>query len=69
MPMLTKFRPPNAIGEKLAEWIVSRRVRITTVVFSLLIAEGIVNGIQPHDPANVNDYVSLLGVALVALGL
>ena len=59
----------SAIWEKLADWLVLRRVRITTVVFSLLIAEDILNGIKPHNPANVNDIASLAGIAFIAIGL
>ena len=69
MPMLTESTTPTGVWDKLADWIVSRRVRITTAVFSLLIAEDIFTGIKPHNPANVEDVTSLVGVAFIAVGL
>lgn len=69
MPTLTDSTVLIAAWQKLAAWIASHRVRITTVVFSLLIAGDILRGIKPRNPANLEDITSFAGMTFVVCGL
>jgi protein-S-isoprenylcysteine O-methyltransferase Ste14 len=53
----------------LLQLLVKWRVRISLVVFLLLIAEDLITGIKPHDLMNLRDFKSVLGIVLVLAGL
>jgi protein-S-isoprenylcysteine O-methyltransferase Ste14 len=55
--------------QKIVSWTVERRVNITSAVFILLAGENILRGLHPHNLANLRDVKSILGLALVVLGL
>jgi protein-S-isoprenylcysteine O-methyltransferase Ste14 len=55
--------------QTIVNWTVERRVNITSALFLILAAENILLGLKPHDLTNYRDVKSVLGVALVALGL
>jgi len=69
MPTLTEAMSLIVAWQKVAEWIVSHRVRITTVVFSLLIVVDILTGIKPHNPTNIDNIASLAGMTFIVVGL
>jgi protein-S-isoprenylcysteine O-methyltransferase Ste14 len=48
---------------------VRRRVRITVIVFVILMAEDVLAGVRPHSLANLRDPESDLGIILILLGL
>lgn len=55
--------------ERIIAWVVKRRVPITTMVFVALIAEDVINGFKPHNLANIQDEVTIVGLGLVLFGL
>lgn len=56
-------------GQRALQLLVRWRVRISVVVFLLLILEDVIVGIKPHDLTNYHDFKSLLGLVLVLAGL
>ena len=63
---------PNAIAKLLAAatyFIISRRIFLSFVVFTLLIADDVWRGVRPHDVVNIYDPVSVGGGLLVVIGL
>ena len=59
----------QTLWQSFAQFIVRRRVRISLVVFVALILEDVLEGIKPHDLANVYDAKSMLGLGLILAGL
>lgn len=59
----------ESFAERISGWIVKRRVPITTTVFVALIAEDVINGFKPHNLANIQDEVTIVGLGLVLFGL
>lgn len=55
--------------QALLQLLVRWRVRISVIVFLLLISEDVVTGIKPHDLMNYHDFKSVLGLSLVLGGL
>jgi protein-S-isoprenylcysteine O-methyltransferase Ste14 len=55
----------QAVLQLLVRW----RVRISVVVFLLLISEDVLSGVRPHDLMNYQDFKSVLGLTLVLAGL
>lgn len=55
----------QAALQLLVRW----RVRISVVVFLLLISEDVLSGVRPHDLMNYRDFKSVLGLVLVLAGL
>jgi len=55
--------------DKLVDWLVRYRVRITVVVFVILLTEDVLVGVKPHDLTNFRDAKTVLGCLLVAAGL
>jgi protein-S-isoprenylcysteine O-methyltransferase Ste14 len=50
-------------------YLVHRRVRISLIVFVVLIAEDVLAKVRPHDLTNLRDMKSVLGLSLVLGGL
>jgi protein-S-isoprenylcysteine O-methyltransferase Ste14 len=50
-------------------YVVDRRVRISLILFIVLIAEDLLESGKPHDLTNLRDIDSVLGVSLVLVGL
>lgn len=63
--------PPLASNrwQAIAAYLVQRRVRLTVLVFVALMLEDVVIGVRPHSLLNFRDPESMVGFALVALGL
>jgi protein-S-isoprenylcysteine O-methyltransferase Ste14 len=57
------------IWSRVAAYLVRRRVRITVIVFVLLMAEDVLTGVRPHSLINYRDPESDFGLVLIALGL
>ena len=55
--------------QKLSAFLVRRRVRISVIVFLILILEDVLVGIKPHDIANFRDTESVVGLWLVVAGV
>lgn len=55
--------------EKTVDLLVRWRVRITAIVFIVLLAEDVVVGVKPHDLTNFRDMKSVVGFGLVMMGL
>lgn len=55
--------------QRLGEFFLNRRVRITAVVFVLLVAEDVLEGLRPHGLENWTDWKAMAGLALVLSGL
>lgn len=61
---------PNAsLWDKFIAMLLHRRVRITAIVFFVLLAEDVFNRTDPHSLANLTNYKVLLGLGLVLSGL
>src|SRR5215213_5268758 len=60
---------PDGPWQKLAAYLVYRRVRITVAVFFALMIEDVVSGIEPHSIFNYRDPEALLGCGLIFAGL
>ena len=69
VPISAEPAAENSNWRKFANWLVRRRIRISVVVFLILIAEDVLERIRPHDLLNVHDVKSMLGIALVVTGL
>ena len=76
MTSLTAFEnasPAIASSENrwqaIAAWLVKRRVRLTVFVFVALMAEDVLIGVRPHDLFDGRDIESVVGIALIAVGL
>ena len=73
MPSLIAFGYALISGvarwDRLAEYLVRRRIRITVIVFAVLMIEDVIVGIHPHDLTNVRDPESILAIALISSGL
>lgn len=55
--------------EKFLRMLMHRRVRITGIIFVLLIAEDVWSRVDPHDLTNFRDLHTLVGLSLVFAGL
>ncbi len=55
--------------QKFLAFLLHRRVRITVILFALLMLEDVWNRVDPHNLANLTDYKVLLGLGLVFGGL
>lgn len=65
------FSSPERKGlwNRIADYLVHRRVRITVIVFVVLMVQDVLTGVKPHDIFDARDPETLLGCALVFLGL
>lgn len=61
--------PQETVWQKLHSFLLHRRVRITAVVFFVLLAEDVFEGHDPRNLINLGDYRVLLGLGLVFSGL
>jgi protein-S-isoprenylcysteine O-methyltransferase Ste14 len=57
------------VWRKVLRFCLHRRVRITAILFVLLIIEDVSERIVPHNLANFYDYKVLLGLSLIVFGL
>jgi protein-S-isoprenylcysteine O-methyltransferase Ste14 len=57
------------VWRRIFDFLTRWRIRITVVVFVLLVAEDVIEGVVPHDLLNFRDVKTLLGLGLVAAGL
>jgi protein-S-isoprenylcysteine O-methyltransferase Ste14 len=55
--------------EKFLAFLLRRRVRITVILFALLLIEDVWDKTDPHDLANLSDFKVVLGLGLVFVGL
>lgn len=55
--------------KNFTNYLVQRRVRISLVVFFVLIAEDVLDATKPHDLTNLRDLKSVLGLGLILAGL
>lgn len=62
-------RPAKPQWEKMVGLLVRWRVRITAIVFTLLILEDVLEGVKPHDVINFHDVKTVVGCALIMAGL
>ncbi len=78
--MSTTATPATPIGPAVPEsaetlwtrtvrYVVQRRVRISLIVFVVLISEDVLESTRPHDLTNLRDLMSVLGLGLVLGGL
>jgi protein-S-isoprenylcysteine O-methyltransferase Ste14 len=61
--------PGSNLWKKFLEFVVHRRVRLTAILFVLLLVEDVWNHTDPHNLTNLTDYKVLLGLGLVLSGL
>lgn len=59
----------TSAGQKLVNFLVRRRVRISVIVFLILILEDVLIGIRPHDVFSIGDAYSMIGLGLFLAGL
>jgi protein-S-isoprenylcysteine O-methyltransferase Ste14 len=57
------------LWKKFLAFVVRRRVRLTVILFVLLLIEDVWNDTIPHNLTNLSDYKVLLGLGLVFSGL
>jgi protein-S-isoprenylcysteine O-methyltransferase Ste14 len=55
--------------DALVQFLVRRRILLSAILFAVLVVKHLANGTKPHDLADLGDPYSVLGVALVAIGL
>lgn len=55
--------------QRVAGFLSENRVRISVILFALLVAEDVITGVNPHDPFNARDPKALAGLTLVFAGL
>lgn len=55
--------------QKFLAFLVHRRVRLTAILFVLLLLEDVWDRVDPHNLANLTDYKVLLGLGLVFCGV
>jgi protein-S-isoprenylcysteine O-methyltransferase Ste14 len=61
--------PGFNLGRKVLDFLVRRRVRLTVILFVLLLVEDVWDHTNPHNLTNLADYKVLLGLGLVFSGL
>lgn len=61
--------PVLVLWQKFLAFVIHRRVRITAIMFVLLLIEDVWNKTDPHNLTNLTDYKVLLGLGLVFSGL
>lgn len=61
--------PVMLLWQKFLAFVIHRRVRITAIMFVLLLIEDVWNRTDPHNLTNLTDYKVLLGLGLVFSGL
>ncbi len=61
--------PAATFWRKTLAYLMHRRIRISVVLFVLLVLEDVWNRVDPHNLANLRDYKVLLGLGLVLGGL
>jgi protein-S-isoprenylcysteine O-methyltransferase Ste14 len=65
----TTSRHPQSIWQKIAAWLVERRVRISATVFVALIVEDLLVGLKPHGIFAYRDPIAVIGCLLIFAGL
>jgi protein-S-isoprenylcysteine O-methyltransferase Ste14 len=61
--------PGLTLWRKFLDFVVRRRVRLTAILFALLLIEDVWDRTAPHNLTNLTDYKVLLGLGLVFSGL
>jgi protein-S-isoprenylcysteine O-methyltransferase Ste14 len=61
--------PGSNLWNKFLAYVIHRRVRLTALLFVLLLAEDVWDKTDPHNLTNLTDYKVLLGLGLVLGGL
>ena len=59
----------STLWQKCRAFLLRYRIRISLVVFVLLIAEDYLDGVRPHNLLHIGDWKSSLGIGLVVAGL
>ncbi len=67
----TSHQPDAGEGpwQKIAAWLVYRRVRLTLAVFAILLVEDVLIGVKPHGIFAYRDPEAVLGCMLIFAGL
>jgi protein-S-isoprenylcysteine O-methyltransferase Ste14 len=60
---------PESTWQKIAAWLVERRVRISVTVFVALIVDDLLVGIEPHGIFAYRDPIAVVGCLLIFTGL
>jgi protein-S-isoprenylcysteine O-methyltransferase Ste14 len=68
-PAIAQNLPVQTFWQKTLAFLVHRRVRITAILFVLLMVEDVWNRVDPHNLTNFTDYKVLLGLGLVFCGV
>ncbi len=69
VPTMPESTAAATVWQKLVAWTVERRIRISLIVFLLLIAEDVIDGIKPHALSNIHDAKSMAGLGLILAGV
>jgi protein-S-isoprenylcysteine O-methyltransferase Ste14 len=59
----------ESLGQKILAFFLKRRVRLTAILFVVLLAEDMWERVVPRNLENLSDFKVLLGLALVLTGL
>jgi protein-S-isoprenylcysteine O-methyltransferase Ste14 len=59
----------SALWQKCRAFLLRYRIRISLIVFFVLIAEDFLEGVKPHSLMNIGDWKSQLGVGAIVAGL
>jgi protein-S-isoprenylcysteine O-methyltransferase Ste14 len=73
IPVAAAFDPvvnlERSWASRIGGFLSDQRVRISVILFALLVAEDVITGVNPHDPLNSRDPKAVVGVLLVFMGL
>jgi protein-S-isoprenylcysteine O-methyltransferase Ste14 len=68
-PVAPSSDSARTLWQRFLAFLIRYRVRISLIVFIVLIASDVLEGIKPHNLANPGDFKSVLGLALILGGL
>jgi len=57
------------LTSRIVDFVVRRRIAISLVVFTVLIAEDLLSGVRPHELLNLREHHARWGIGLVTAGL
>jgi protein-S-isoprenylcysteine O-methyltransferase Ste14 len=67
--LAVKPRAAHRLIDPLVEFLVRRRILLSAILFVLIVAKNLLQGLKPHDLANLADPYVATGLGLVAAGL
>lgn len=59
----------STVCQKTLDFLLRRRVRITAILFALLILEDVLERVDPHNLSDFTDYKVILSLSLIVFGL